>query len=40
MFDLPSLENVTEVVVNEAAVGSDAKPLIIFADDEAAATAG
>ena len=40
MFDLPSLENVTEVVVNEEAVGSDAKPLIIFADDEAAATAG
>jgi ATP-dependent Clp protease ATP-binding subunit ClpX len=40
MFDLPSLENVPEVVVNEEAVGSDAKPLIIFADDEAAATAG
>lgn len=32
MFDLPSLENVAEVVVNEEAVGRDAKPLIIYAD--------
>ncbi|HGG04870.1 MAG TPA: ATP-dependent Clp protease ATP-binding subunit ClpX [Aliiroseovarius sp.] len=32
MFDLPGLENVDEVVVNEEAVGSDAKPLIIYAD--------
>ncbi len=32
MFDLPGLENVDEVVVNEEAVGPDAKPLIIYAD--------
>ena len=33
MFDLPGMDNVTEVVVNEEAVGPDAKPLMIFADD-------
>ena len=33
MFDLPGMENVTEVVVNEEAVGPDAKPLMIFEDD-------
>ena len=32
MFDLPGLENVSEVVVNEEAVTSDAKPLLIYAD--------
>jgi len=32
MFELPSLENVDEVVVNEEAVTSDAKPLIIYAE--------
>ncbi len=32
MFDLPALENVAEVVVNEEAVTSDAKPLIIYAE--------
>lgn len=32
MFDLPGLENVDEVVVNEEAVGADAKPLIIYSD--------
>ncbi|WP_297771509.1 ATP-dependent Clp protease ATP-binding subunit ClpX [uncultured Roseovarius sp.] len=32
MFDLPSLENVEEVVVNEEAVTSDAAPLVIYAD--------
>ncbi len=32
MFDLPGLENATEVVVNEEAVAGDAKPLIIYAD--------
>ncbi len=36
MFDLPSLENVDEVVVNEEAVVSDAKPLIIYSDSAAA----
>ena len=32
MFDLPGLENVDEVVVNEEAVTSDAKPMIILAE--------
>ncbi|SLN14309.1 ATP-dependent Clp protease ATP-binding subunit ClpX [Roseovarius litorisediminis] len=32
MFELPSMENVEEVVVNEEAVNSDASPLIIYAD--------
>ncbi|UWQ15309.1 ATP-dependent Clp protease ATP-binding subunit ClpX [Aliiroseovarius sp. M344] len=32
MFDLPGLENVDEVVVNEEAVNSDAKPLIIYGE--------
>ncbi|MCI2393995.1 ATP-dependent Clp protease ATP-binding subunit ClpX [Aliiroseovarius sediminis] len=32
MFDLPGLENVDEVVVNEEAVSSDAKPLIIYSE--------
>ena len=32
MFDLPSLEGVQEVVVNEEAVTSDAAPLMIYAD--------
>ena len=32
MFDLPGMENVEEVVVNEEAVTSDAAPLMIYAD--------
>jgi len=32
MFDLPSLEGVEEVVVNEEAVTSDAKPLFIYTE--------
>jgi ATP-dependent Clp protease ATP-binding subunit ClpX len=32
MFELPTMDNVDEVVVNEEAVNSDAKPLIIYAD--------
>ena len=34
MFELPGLETVTEVVVNEEAVTSEAKPLMIHADSE------
>jgi len=34
MFDLPGLDSVTEVVVNEEAVVSDAAPLMIHADPE------
>ncbi len=33
MFDLPGLENVDEVVVNEEAANTDAKPLVIYAED-------
>jgi ATP-dependent Clp protease ATP-binding subunit ClpX len=43
MFELPSLSSVTEVVVNEEAVGADAAPLMIYAENNkkgAAATAG
>jgi ATP-dependent Clp protease ATP-binding subunit ClpX len=32
MFDLPSLDDVVEVVVNEEAVASDAQPLMIYAE--------
>ena len=31
MFELPGLENVTEVVVDEKAVAGESKPLIIYA---------
>ncbi|MBM7068304.1 ATP-dependent Clp protease ATP-binding subunit ClpX [Actibacterium sp. 188UL27-1] len=41
MFDLPGLDSVEEVVVNEEAVTSDAAPLMIHADSHAEpATAG
>jgi ATP-dependent Clp protease ATP-binding subunit ClpX len=41
MFDLPSLTSVQEVVVNEEAVTSEAKPLMIHADQKKApASAG
>ena len=40
MFDLPGKENVTEVVVNEEAVGSEAAPLMIYADAKEEASAG
>jgi len=40
MFDLPSLENVQEVVVNEDAVTREGEPLIVYADtvEEASAS--
>ncbi|GAA3856194.1 ATP-dependent Clp protease ATP-binding subunit ClpX [Celeribacter arenosi] len=34
MFELPTMENVSEVVVNEEAVTSDARPLIIYSEDD------
>ncbi|GGB24744.1 ATP-dependent Clp protease ATP-binding subunit ClpX [Allosediminivita pacifica] len=34
MFELPGMSEVTEVVVNEEAVTSDAKPLMIYADQK------
>ncbi|MEM6891936.1 MAG: ATP-dependent Clp protease ATP-binding subunit ClpX [Pseudomonadota bacterium] len=35
MFDLPGLESVEEVVVNEEAVSAEAKPLMIYSDSKA-----
>jgi ATP-dependent Clp protease ATP-binding subunit ClpX len=34
MFDLPGLDEVTEVVVNEEAVSSDSSPLMIYAENQ------
>lgn len=34
MFDLPGLENIDEVVVNEEAVGPDANPLLIYGESK------
>ncbi|WP_298497600.1 ATP-dependent Clp protease ATP-binding subunit ClpX [uncultured Maritimibacter sp.] len=34
MFELPSMSNVNEVVVNEEAVNSAAKPLLIYAEEQ------
>ncbi|RPE71846.1 ATP-dependent Clp protease ATP-binding subunit ClpX [Pacificibacter maritimus] len=35
MFELPGMENVTEVVVNEEAVTTDAQPLMIYSEADA-----
>jgi len=32
MYDLPSLDNVSKVVIDENSVGGDAKPILIYAD--------
>jgi len=40
MFDLPGTEGVEEVVVNEEAVTSDAKPLMIYSESRKAGEAG
>ena len=32
MFDLPSLENVIKVVVDEGAISTDTRPLLIYSD--------
>ncbi|MEL6915518.1 MAG: ATP-dependent Clp protease ATP-binding subunit ClpX [Pseudomonadota bacterium] len=40
MFELPGMESVTEVVVNEEAVTAEAAPLMIHADAKEPATAG
>ena len=40
MFELPGMGNVTKVVVNEEAVGADAQPLMIYADEKESASAG
>lgn len=33
MFDLPSIENVTKVVVDRGAIGGDIKPILIYSDE-------
>ena len=35
MFDLPSLDNVTKVVVDHGAIGGDIKPILIYSDEKA-----
>ena len=40
MFELPGLDSVEEVVVNEEAVGADSKPLMIHSDAAEAGRAG
>ena len=40
MFELPGMDSVTKVVVNEEAVVSDAAPLMIHADEKEEASAG
>ncbi len=40
MFDLPGMESVTEVVVNEEAVNADVAPLMIHGEAKEPATAG
>ena len=40
MFDLPGMDEVTEVVVNEEAVTADAAPLMIYSDQTGEASAG
>jgi len=37
MYDLPSFDGVQEVVINGEVVSGDAKPLLIYAEREAAA---
>jgi len=34
MYDLPSLENVAKVVVDEAVIGGETKPLIMYRGDK------
>ena len=34
MFDLPSLENVTKVVVDHGAIGGDIKPILMYSDEK------
>ncbi len=34
MFDLPSMENVSKVVIDEATVQSEGTPLLIYADQQ------
>ena len=39
MYDLPSLGNLSRVIVDEATIASDGKPLLIYADQPKVAAA-
>ena len=32
MYELPGMENVAKVVIDESMIGTDVKPLLIYAD--------
>jgi ATP-dependent Clp protease ATP-binding subunit ClpX len=34
MYELPTLENVSKVVVDESMVSADGKPLLIYSDNQ------
>jgi ATP-dependent Clp protease ATP-binding subunit ClpX len=34
MYDLPSLEDVTKVVVDEGAISGESEPLVIYGNNE------
>ena len=40
MYDLPSQENVSKVVINETVIGGDSQPLLIFQNPERQAASG
>lgn len=40
MFDLPSMENVSKVVIDESAISGDGKPILIYADQPKAVGSG
>ncbi len=39
MYDLPSMDNVEKVVLDEAVIKGEAKPLIMYSSDKAPRTA-
>ena len=39
MYDLPSLNNLQRVVVDESTIANDGKPLLMFADNQKVAAA-
>ena len=34
MYELPGMDNVTKVVIDESMITSDAKPILIYADQQ------
>ena len=37
MFDLPSMDNVVKVVVDEGSIGTDTRPILIYSDQSTVA---